>query len=387
MRIVAFPFHDWQKGIREGFRTRDGHLMQAFARREDVERLLVINRPTSLIERRLRPRGPIPGDRFAERRQGRFSARLTAVDAKIVTLDVDTPELVHPLLERRGWWFRVFGLPPVQDLILWGIAAAGSEGAPVIAWMPTPYRTIERLRSARFVFDSLDNWLIHPVLRRQAEAAARGYAELLPMADAVIAAAPRSAEVLSRWYAGVQIIPNGVDSSDWKLDRARPSDLPSGTVVGYAGKLAHRIDTELVRDVARRRPDLEFVFVGPILEDGPIKPLRSIPNVHLLGDRHYERLPAYVRHFDVAWIPHRVGEGESGGDPIKLYEYWAAGRPVVTTPIDGMEAWAASLAVASGVDGVVAGIERMLSAPVVPPVPPEREWSAIAERFVAAMRR
>jgi glycosyltransferase involved in cell wall biosynthesis len=386
MRIVAFPFHDWQKGIREGFRTRDGHLMKEFARRTDVERMVVVNRPTSLIERRIRRHAPVPGDRIAARRLGRFHARLTAVDAKVLILEVDTPEILHPLLERRGWWFRVFGMPAVQDLIRWGIAAAEAEAAPVIVWMPTPHRAIEQLRPGRFVFDSLDNWLIHPVLRRQAEAAARGYAALLPMADAVIAAAPRSAEVLSRWHSGVQVIPNGVDSSDWQLDRARPADLPSGTVVGYAGKLAHRIDTELVRDVALQRPDLEFVFVGPILEEGPIKPLRSIPNVHLVGDRHYELLPAYVRHFDVAWIPHRVGEGESGGDPIKLYEYWAAGRPVVTTPIDGMESWAASLAIASDADGIVAGIEQMLSAPVVPQVPPDREWSAIADRMIAALR-
>jgi glycosyltransferase involved in cell wall biosynthesis len=206
------------------------------------------------------------------------------------------------------------------------------------------------------------------------------------MADAVVAAAPRSAEVLERWRADVEVIPNGVDSGVWRVDHPRPDDLPAGVVVGYAGKLAHRIDAELVTAVAERLPDMHFVFVGPILEKGPIRPLRSIPNVHLLGDRHYERLPAYVRHFDVAWIPHRVGEGESGGDPIKLYEYWAAQRPVVTTPIDGMAQWSKVLAIAADPEEAVAAIGRMLTDPVVPPVPANREWSAIADRLVSAMQ-
>jgi glycosyltransferase involved in cell wall biosynthesis len=206
------------------------------------------------------------------------------------------------------------------------------------------------------------------------------------LADVVIASADRSAKVLGHWRRDVTVIGNGVDTEMWTLNDARPEDLPKGVIVGYAGKLAHRIDANLVAAVAALMPAVEFVFVGPVLAGTPLSPMRNIRNVHLLGDRRYDELPAYVRNFDVAWIPHRVGDGESGGDPIKLYEYWAAGRPVVSTPIDGMAKWAGSLALAQDPQSAVDAIRRMLTTPVVPPVPPEHKWSAIADRIVAALR-
>jgi glycosyltransferase involved in cell wall biosynthesis len=206
------------------------------------------------------------------------------------------------------------------------------------------------------------------------------------MADRVIVAAPRSAEALAPWRSDIEVVPNGVDSSMFKMDVSRPSDLPPGPVVGYAGKLAHRIDAALVRDVARSLPDMTFVFIGPVLDRAAIQPMAGIANVRLLGDRHYAAMPGYLRHFDVGWIPHRVGEGETGGDPIKLYEYWAAGLPVVSTRIDGMQAWADVIALVDDAAEASSAIRRMLDVPIHAPVPSDREWSVIADRMVGYLR-
>ena len=109
--------------------------------------------------------------------------------------------------------------------------------------------------------------------------------------------------------------------------------------------------------------------------------MRQQPNVHLLGDRPYDVLPAYVRSFDVAWIPHRVGAGETGGDPIKLYEYWAAGRQVISTRIDGSEAWTAqahlvddAAQAADAIRGVISGALPTLQTAI----PAGRTWDEIA---------
>jgi glycosyltransferase involved in cell wall biosynthesis len=270
-------------------------------------------------------------------------------------------------------------------LIATSIEQLGGRRSPVIAWTPTAAPLIERLKPRHLVFDSLDNWLIHPVLRRYREEAAAAYAWILPRADLVYAAAPASATVLSRWRADVAIEPNGVDAGLFATPRARPGDLPSGTVVGYAGKLAHRIDAELVREVAVRMPDVTFVFVGPVLDKASVRPLYGQKNIRLLGDRAYADIPSYMRHFDVAWIPHRVGEGETGGDPIKLYEYWASGRPVVSTPIDGLERLRADLELVRTPEEAVAAVRRMLAEPRVGTIPPERDWAAIADRMVRVL--
>jgi len=96
-------------------------------------------------------------------------------------------------------------------------------------------------------------------------------------------------------------------------------------------------------------------------------------------------LPAYVCHFDVAWIPHRVGEGETGGDPIKLYEYWAAGRQVVTTAIDGSDAWRDRAWVVSDGTEAIRVLRGLLSGQLAPKpvaVDPAHTWKAISTRMV-----
>jgi hypothetical protein len=127
-----------------------------------------------------------------------------------------------------------------------------------------------------------------------------------------------------------------------------------------------------------------FVFVGPSL-DSSVGRLRQRSNVVLMGDRHPDVLPGYLHGFDVAWIPHRVGDGESGGDPIKLYEYAAAGLPVVSAKIDGWQGWG-SLATPFGTPKEAAAIIRTLLAggPTVRSfeIPVERTWDHIAGRMV-----
>jgi glycosyltransferase involved in cell wall biosynthesis len=113
--------------------------------------------------------------------------------------------------------------------------------------------------------------------------------------------------------------------------------------------------------------------------------MRATSNVRILGDRHYSLLPSYLQHFDVAWIPHRVGEGETGGDPIKLYEYWAAGCPVVSTPIDGLGRWGERLTLASTTDEMRSAIRRLQQDPVQTRVPSDRTWAAIADRILASL--
>lgn len=387
MKLIAYPFHDWRKGSREGFRTRDGHILQQGMHRPDIELTVIVNRPMSLAERYLRGRGTLDGARgvLAERRTHGYRGTITQVDHRAVVVDVDTPDVIRPMARPRRWWFDVFDNVHVIELIGWAANEMGAASAPSIAWVPTVAPTIEALRPTRFVYDSLDNWLIHPTLRKEATRADDGYHRLIPAATRVFASAPRSAEVLARYRPDIHVLPNGVDSASFAQRRARPTDLPSGPIVGYAGKLSSRIDTRLIDEVAERLPAIQFVFAGPVLDPTVGRRLKSRPNIHMLGDRHYSELPAYVQNFDVGWIPHTVGEGETGGDPIKLYEYWAAGIPVVSTKIDGMERWGAEIALIDDARGGERAIQLMLEQPRIASVPPEREWSAITESILRVL--
>ena len=112
-------------------------------------------------------------------------------------------------------------------------------------------------------------------------------------------------------------------------------------IAGYYGALARWFDYELLRETARLRPDWSFVLIGPD-HDGSLarSKLDRLPNVHWLGPRPYLALPGYLHRFDVATIPFAINDITLATSPLKLYEYFAAGRPVISTPMPECAAFA-----------------------------------------------
>ncbi|UEG53831.1 glycosyltransferase [Mucilaginibacter daejeonensis] len=112
-------------------------------------------------------------------------------------------------------------------------------------------------------------------------------------------------------------------------------------VIGYVGALQSiRLDMELLRYVARQRPHWSIVLVGP--EDGEFakSDLHSIPNIHFLGAKNPDLLPAYISAFDVCINPQIVNQVTIGNYPRKIDEYLAMGKPVVATRTEAMSAFA-----------------------------------------------
>ena len=119
-----------------------------------------------------------------------------------------------------------------------------------------------------------------------------------------------------------------------------PADLAAVPAprVGYTGCLVGgRLDVALLLCLARKRPDYHLVLVGPEDEDFRRSDLHQLPNVHFLGHKPPEQLPAYVQHFDVCINPQLLSEAvpdpdqDPDPDPLKIDEYLAMGRPVVAT--------------------------------------------------------
>ena len=388
MKLLAFPFHDWRKGQQEGFRTRDQHILEWLGRDPSIERLLVVDRPVPWLEPLVKHRGwSIRGRTIAQGRSWQRRWQLTEGDNGVLVLDQATSATYGPAVRRRGWWFDAFDDREAQTTIAWAVRELGGIDA-CIAWQPAATPALLTLGKP-FVVDSLDNWLIHPAFARWRDRSSSAYAQLIPSAQAVFVSAPASRDVLRQWRLDIEIVPNGVDTEAFARLPARPNDMRTGPVVGYIGKLARRIDAEFVVRVACLLPEVTFAFVGPVLEKDAVRPMMDVPNIHLLGDRHYSSMPAYVGSFDICWIPHRVGEGETGGDPIKLYEYWAAGKQVVSTRIDGMEAWNDRLLLVDTAMDAAGAIGGLLRGSIVlpqPSVPADRTWQAITNRVIAPLR-
>ena len=107
------------------------------------------------------------------------------------------------------------------------------------------------------------------------------------------------------------------------------SDRP---VVGYIGAIAKWFDINLVADAARRLPDWRFVLVGSTV-GCDIEEAKKMPNIEFVGETPYTRVPYYLSGFDVCMIPFQITELTKATNPVKVYEYLSAGKPVVSTPM------------------------------------------------------
>ena len=172
----------------------------------------------------------------------------------------------------------------------------------------------------------------------------------------------------------------------------RPEDLPPGPVVLYVGSLHdERLDVPLVVELARARPDVQVVLVGPdFLSAAAEAELRALDNIHLLGSRPYERVPGYMHHADVVIVPHLVNPFTESLDPIKAYECMAAGRPTIATPVAGFRELGRPVVVAPGdhfvesVGAALAGDGPAGRSPDVTTIP---SWRTRAEAMVSVMDR
>ena len=107
-------------------------------------------------------------------------------------------------------------------------------------------------------------------------------------------------------------------------------------IVGFFGSIHnHTSDIALVERVAELLPNMSFVFVGRVAVD--VSGLRNKKNTWLLGQKPYEQIPHYGKCFDVTIMPWRQNRWIEGCNPIKLKEYLALGKPVVSTPFPELQ--------------------------------------------------
>jgi glycosyltransferase involved in cell wall biosynthesis len=131
-------------------------------------------------------------------------------------------------------------------------------------------------------------------------------------------------------------------------------------IVGYFGDIdAHTVDLDLVERTAERLPRMTFVFVGTSTVG--TNALSARANVRLIPRQPYEAIPHYGKCFDVAIMPWQQNEWIDSCNPIKLKEYLALGKPVVSTPFSELEHYEGVVYQARGVADFAAAIERALA--------------------------
>lgn len=132
------------------------------------------------------------------------------------------------------------------------------------------------------------------------------------------------------------LLPNAADYEHFCSAKQQPCPLDMTAIprpiLGFMGSIASWIDTKLIAQVATQRPDWSFVFIGNDYI-GMNQIFADYPNVYFLGRKLYHELPSYVGQFSAGLVPFEVRNMTHSSSPIKMYEYMAAGVPVIATPI------------------------------------------------------
>lgn len=317
--VKTFAFDDW--GL---YGRGDELLCRALARHPKVGRVFHVQPPVDPAGFRTRFREP----RWEQDLEGQLG-RLAGIDDDGVLLFTPraTPDRPDAALDRTVELLereRAFASPLVMLQTLTHPFAAdlarrlGGRGVFRLAMARRDARAaLEQGSGERALFEDL-------------------YATQVPGADLVWAGTRPLVEEFRARNPRTMLQPVGADQD---LAGGTPAlelaDLPRPLVI-YAGSMHADLDVPLIRGTAERLADHSFVFVGPHAEH--LVPLvDDLRNVHVIGPRPYRLLPGYLAAAAVAVAPHLVVEATKAVVPEKLYGYLAAGLPVVTTAVAGVD--------------------------------------------------
>lgn len=213
-------------------------------------------------------------------------------------------------------------------------------------------------------------------------------------ADAVICSSEPLAEAKDGIAHRTFTVKNGVDYA--LFAEYRPQAAATQThkhfTVGYVGSIDERLDYELLTRAARTFPNVDFVFTGRV-NSSAAKALEALPNVTFTGPKPPSELPAVVHSFDVGLIPFLKNDLTAGIYPLKVNEYLACGKAVVSTNFGDLSDFGQHISVASSHDDFIARLERAIYAPqphmtaVRKALAAGNSWDSRTEQFGEIIRR
>jgi UDP-galactopyranose mutase len=259
-----------------------------------------------------------------------------------------------PHWERQTPRPRVTVLRPHTPCPEWGFADAQLPYLTVLAerlvreehlqrcllWMYTPMALplTEFFEPEVVIFDCMDELsafdLAPPQLRERER-------QLLGRADVVFTGGPSLYRAKRGRHPNVHLFPSSVEAEHFRQalnGLPEPQDhvhLPRPRL-GYFGVIDERIDRPLLAHLAASHPEWHVIMIGPVVKIDPAA-LPQAPNLHYLGPRPYEALPAYLAGWDVCLLPFARNAATRFISPTKTLEYMAAERPIVSTPITDVQ--------------------------------------------------
>jgi len=255
-----------------------------------------------------------------------------------------------------------------------------------LSWYYTPMALdfTRHLRPLAVVYDCMDEL---SAFKDAPECLKHRERELFKTADLVFTGGQTLYEAKRDQHHSVYAFPSSIDRDHFMQARTtieEPADqqnIPHPRL-GFFGVVDERFDVQLLDELSKNRPDYHFVIIGPVVKIDPeILPKRD--NIHYLGGKSYQDLPAYIAGWDVALLLFAQNESTRFISPTKTPEYLAAGKPVVSTPIRDVVypyGQMGLVRIANDAQEFTAAIDDLLKSEA-----DQKQWLATVDGFLATM--
>ncbi len=300
------------------------------SQKEPIDETWYIEGPLTLTSLAKHWLGKADGDACDRwRRIGQKGLQFDTGGLHVLTPVTPLPSTAHTLGRRLNHWTSRLAVSRV---------ARANRGKQVLLWLskPTDLPWLDYFAPVLICYDSTERFWefedaplrVRQLWRRQDERLAR-------RADVVFVQTEEHLREKQAQGVNVFLMPNAADIDQFDIPaNSLPSDL--GDIpeprVGYVGSINYRIDWDLVEHILRCLPQSNLVFIGNSAGEPNCEYLaRRYKNVHFLGPRTHQQIPAYLRGMSVGIIPFRTTSLTVSQSPLKLFDYLAAGKPIVAT--------------------------------------------------------
>ena len=221
---------------------------------------------------------------------------------------------------------------------------------------------------------------------------------IFALSDTMLRNLPASA------MAKASVLPQAVYAEEYIAKASDPcpadlQDIPQPRI-GYMGRISRKVDLEMVGTVAKARPNWHWVFVGEVgvgfRDDAKgqalLEKTSKLPNVHILGARAQNLMPAYMGNMDVNTMCYLAAGGQwEAGNPLKMFEYLAVGKPVIGAGLENVRRYSHVIDIPETTDEWISAIERALERGGVGSIAERREvalqntWEKVVDELEAKL--
>lgn len=248
-------------------------------------------------------------------------------------------------------------------------AMAQLEFKPPILWNFSPLHgmAVERTEHIFTIYDICDEWKSYLHSANGCRLVDWIEGRLCRQADLVFVGTDNAKPLRDPFNKEVHVVHHAADYYHFSKAALPDTPIPEDVkeiprpIIGSVGVIdPARFDVNLILHLSRERPEWSIVLVGPPRKDMDMTPLQGHSNVHLVGNRPISELPAYLKAFDVAIVPYMVNEATRNIYPLKLQEYLATGKPIVSSAMPAVLPYRDTVAIAESHGDFVAKIEQCL---------------------------